>query len=176
MPALHVSGAVHALPSLQDAVLLVNTQPLPGLQVSLVQTFPSLQASGAPPTHVPPVQVSFVEHALPSLQGLLLLLKTQPLAGLQLSFVQPLLSLQVSGGPPTHVPPEQVSFVEQALPSLQGSVLFVNTQPLAGLQLSFVQPLSSLHVSGAPPTHDPAAQVSFVEHALPSSQGSVLFV
>ena len=74
------------------------------------------------------------------------------------------------------MPALHTSGAVHALPSLHGAVLFVNTQPLAGLQLSFVQPLLSLHVSGAPPTHDPAAQVSFVEHALPSSQASVLFV
>src|SRR5438105_2359396 len=100
MPALHTSGAVHALPSLHGAVLFVKTQPLAGLQVSLVQTLPSLQVSGAPPTHGPAEHVSFVEQALPSLHGLVLFVKTQPLAGLQVSVVQTLPSLQASGAPP----------------------------------------------------------------------------
>src|SRR5437868_5624770 len=138
MPALHTSGAVHALPSLHGAVLFVKTQPLAGSQVSLVQTLPSLQASGGPPTHAPPEHVSALHtsgavHALPSLQGLELVVKTPPLAGGRVSFVQTLPPLQVSGGPPVHWPAEHVSFVEQALPSLHGLVLFVKTQPLAGL-------------------------------------------
>jgi glyoxylate utilization-related uncharacterized protein len=93
------------------------------LQESSVQTFPSLQLSGGPPTHAPPEQLSLVVQALPSLQGSVLLTYTQPEAGLQESFVQTFASSQVSGGPPAHVPPEHASFVVQALPSLQGLVL-----------------------------------------------------
>ena len=100
----------------------------------------------------------------------------QPLAGLQLSSVQPLPSLQMSGAPLTHVPPPQVSLVVHAFPSLQGAVLFVYTQPLAGLQLSSVQSLPSLQTSGAPLTQDPLAHVSLVVHASWSSQDAVLFV
>ena len=61
---------------------------------------------------------------------------TQPVAGLQLSAVQALASLQLMGEP-THVPDEQVSADVQALPSLQvlplGLVGFEQT-PLPGLQ------------------------------------------
>jgi hypothetical protein len=42
---------------------------------------------------------------------------------LQLSLVQLLPSSQVRGDPPTQAPPEQVSTVVQALPSLQEAVL-----------------------------------------------------
>ena len=41
---------VQALPSVQGAVLFVCTQPVDGLQVSSVQTLPSSQLGGAPPT------------------------------------------------------------------------------------------------------------------------------
>jgi hypothetical protein len=44
---------------------------------------------------------------------------------LQVSVVQTLPSLQTRAGPATHVPPEQVSGVVQALPSSHDSVLFV---------------------------------------------------
>jgi hypothetical protein len=36
------------------------------LQLSLVHTLPSLQTRAAPPTHVPPEQVSLVVQAFPS--------------------------------------------------------------------------------------------------------------
>jgi hypothetical protein len=93
----HVSPVVHALPSSHGAVLLVCVQPEPGLQPSVVQTSLSLQLGGAPPTQLPPLQVSGVVQALPSLHGLLLFVKTQPEFGLQLSVVQTLLSLQTTG-------------------------------------------------------------------------------
>jgi hypothetical protein len=83
-----------------------------------------LQLSGGPPTHVPPEQASPVVQALPSLHGFVLLTYVQPEAGLQESLVQMLPSSQFSGGPPTHVPTEHVSFVVQALPSLHGLLLF----------------------------------------------------
>jgi hypothetical protein len=65
--------------------------------------------------------------------------------------------------------------VVQALPSLQEAALFVWTQPLAGLQESFVQMLPSSQLAAGPPTQLPASQVSFVVQALPSLQGAVLF-
>jgi hypothetical protein len=45
-------------------------------------------------------------------------LLTHPLAGSHESTVQALPSLQFGAGPPTQTPPEQTSFVVQALPSL----------------------------------------------------------
>src|SRR5205814_2009741 len=160
--------------SLQGAVLSVLTQPLAGLQESSVQTLPSLQLGGAPPTQVPPLHVSAVVQALPSLQGAVLLAFTQPLAGLQESSVQTLPSLQLGGAPPTQVPPLPVSAGVPAVPSLQGAVLSVLTQPLAGLQESSVQTLPSLQLGGAPPTQLPPLHVSAVVQALPSSQEAVL--
>ena len=64
----------------------------------------------------------------------------------------------------------------QAFPSSQDAVLLALTQPLAGTQESSVQGLLSLQPGAEPPTHAPAAQVSAVVQALPSSQDAVLFV
>jgi hypothetical protein len=66
-------------------------------------------------------------HALPSLQALALLAKTQPVAVLQLSVVHPLASSQTIGVP-TQAPAEQVSSVVQAFRSEHASVLFAWTQ------------------------------------------------
>src|SRR6266849_3536473 len=160
VPPLHASLVVQAFPSLHGLVLLVCTQPVCVLQVSGVQTLPSSQLDAGPPTHVPLAQVSLVVQAFPSLHGLVLLICVHPLAGLQASFVQTFPSSQLGAGPPTQVPPLQVSLVVQAFPSLQGLVLLVCTQPVAGLQLSSVQTLPSSQLGAGPPTHAPPAQVS----------------
>jgi hypothetical protein len=146
------------------------------LQESSVQGLLSLQLGAGPPLHVPPPHVSFVVQALPSLHGLVLLTWTQPpgtpkAAGLQESFVQGLLSSQLSGAPPLQVPPPHVSFVVQAFPSLQGAVLFAFTQPVAGLQESSVHELLSLQLGAGPPLQVPPPHVSFVVQAFPSLQG-----
>src|SRR5262247_2000896 len=88
---------VQALPSSHGAVLLVWVQPEAGLHASFVQTSLSLQSSAGPPTQLPPEHASPVVHALPSLHGSLLFTCVQPLAGLQLSSVHGLLSLQLIG-------------------------------------------------------------------------------
>jgi len=95
------------LPSLQGAVLSLCTHPVAGLQESSVQTSLSLQLGGGPPWQLPPAQVSLVVQALPSSQGAVLLVFTQPVAWLQVSVVQTLLSLQSGGGPPAQLPPAQ---------------------------------------------------------------------
>src|SRR5437870_4991687 len=79
----------------------------------------------------------------------------------------------MSGGPPTHVPPEQVSLVVQALPSSHGTVLGACTQPVAGSHESVVHTFPSSQLRAGPPVHRPFEQVSPVVHALPSSQASV---
>ena len=67
-PSRHTSPTVQLLPSSQDAVLLTCTQPVAALQLSVVQTLPSLQFT-AVPTQTPPVHLSFVVQRLLSLQG-----------------------------------------------------------------------------------------------------------
>jgi hypothetical protein len=173
-PEAQVSLVVQAFPSSQDAVLFVCTHPDAGSHESSVQGFASSQSSAAPPTQVPPPQVSFVVQALPSSHAAVLLKCTQPVAGLQVSSVQPLPSSQLGAGPPWQLPPPQVSPVVQALPSSQAAVLSVWTQPVAGLHESSVQPFPSLQFNAAPPWQLPPPQVSFVVQALPSSQAAVL--
>jgi len=154
-PPLHASFVVHTLPSSQGAVLFVWTQPVAGLQVSSVHTFPSSQLGDAPPTHLPPLHLSLVVQASPSLHGAVLFVWKQPVAGLQVSSVQTLPSSQLSAGPPTQPPLLQVSLVVQAFPSLQGAVLALWTQPVLGLQVSSVQTLPSSQLGARPPTHTP---------------------
>ena len=108
-------------------------------------------------------------HASLSVQVEALGVLTQPLAGLQLSSVQPLSSVQAVTGPAKHVVAEQASASVQALPSSQGLILVEKTQPVAEVQLSSVHALPSLQVILAP-RHAPLAQASVV-HASPSSQG-----
>jgi hypothetical protein len=112
------------------------------------------------------------------LHAAVLLVKTQPPAGLHVSVVQGLLSLQTSGAEPGwQLPPAQVSPVVQALPSSQAIVLLVNTQPTAGSHVSVVHGLLSLQVSvPAPGWQLPPAQVSPGVHAFPPSQAIVLLV
>jgi len=99
-----------------------------------VQGLPSLQTTDGVDTHVPEAQWSLVQ-AFPSEQELVSsFVKTQsPVAGLQESSVQRLLSLQTTTGVPTHAPETHASLV-QRFPSEQGFVLsFVYTHwPFAG--------------------------------------------
>ena len=71
-PAAQVSEVVQALPSSQDAVLFVETQPVAGTQESSVHELVSSQFGAEPPTQDPPAQVSEVVQALPSLQAAVL--------------------------------------------------------------------------------------------------------
>src|SRR5438552_1394860 len=97
------------------AVTMVWTQPVAGLQLSSVQGLPSLQSGAGPPPRLPPLQLYSAVLRSPSLQGAVLLVWTHPVAGLQLSSVQGLPSLQSGAGPPTQLQPLQVSLVVQAL-------------------------------------------------------------
>jgi hypothetical protein len=118
--------------------------------------------------------VSLVVHALPSLHEVVLFVCTQPVEVLHESFVHGFPSLQFGAAPPTHFPPEQVSFVVHAFPSLHAIVLFEWTQPVAALHESFVHGFPSSQFGAAPPTHFPPEHVSLVVHAFPSSQGIAL--
>ena len=59
---------LHRLPSSQLVPLATGafSQPVEGLQLSVVQTLASLQSSGGPPTQIPDWQVSAPLHTLPS--------------------------------------------------------------------------------------------------------------
>ena len=169
---------MHAFPSSHAAVLLVKTHPEAGLQLSDVQLLLSLQVTAAPPWQVPPPQVSSDVHAFPSSHAAVLSVKTQPVAGLQLSDVHTLWSSQESVPVPDRQTPfEHVSPVVQAFPSSQAAVLSVKTQPLTLSQMSDVQGLPSSHTSvPAPGWQLPLEQASFVVQGFPSSQAMVLFV
>ncbi len=69
LPPLQVSSVVQLLSSSQGAVLGLLTQlPVSRSQLSSVQTLPSSQFGGGPPTQLPFWQASSVVQALPSLQ------------------------------------------------------------------------------------------------------------
>jgi len=122
VPFEHVSFVVQALLSSHEAVLFVCVQPVDVLQPSVVQTLPSSQFGAAPPTHVPPLHVSFVVHALPS---------SHPVPFALFGFVQTPVpvsqvptswhwssAVQTTGFDPVHTPDWQVSVCVQAFESL----------------------------------------------------------
>jgi hypothetical protein len=174
-PPEHTSPAVQASPSLQNAELSAYTHPKAESQRSSVQGFWSSQSGGWPPRHVPPEQASPVVQAFPSLHGLALLMCVQPRSESQTSSVQTFASSQSGGGPPTHAPLEQASFVVQALPSVHALVLLTCVQPKRVSHPSSVQPFPSSQSGGGPGTQDPPEQVSLVVQAFPSLHGLVLF-
>lgn len=141
-----------------------------------MQRLPSSQSGGGPPTQAPSTQVSLVVQALLSLHETVLVVCAQPLAGLQVSVVQPLPSSQTGGGPPRQDPPEHVSPVVHGFPSSHGLALLVCVQPVAELHPSLVQALPSLQLGGSPPVQAPPKQSSPVVHAFPSSHADVLLV
>src|SRR5205823_12109992 len=74
---------------------------------------------------------------------------------------------------PMHPPPEQLSPVVVALPSLHASALLRCPQPTAGgVQKSVVHTLASSQVFGAP-THAPRVQVSATVQTLRSEERRV---
>jgi hypothetical protein len=145
--------------------------------------------------------VSPVVQTFPSSHAAVLLVWTQPEAGLHESSVQTLPSLQLVGEPLTHEPFEHVSPVVQAFPSSHDAVLLVWphpvvgshessvqgfpssqaaakpwTQPVVGSHESSVHWLPSSQSGAAPPTQAPLEQVSPVVQAFPSSHEPVWFV
>ena len=103
-----------------------------------------MQLSGVPGRQLPKVQASPAVQAFPSSQAAVLLAKTQPVAGSQLSVVHAFWSSHDSGVP-MHAPPEQVSCDVHALPSVHAFTLFAWTQPASGSHVSVVQGLPSSH-------------------------------
>ena len=123
-------------------------QPLAGIQLSTVHTLLSSQSGAGPPTQIPPLQVSGPVQKEPSSHDAVLLGCVQPKPVSHSSSVQTLLSLQLGAGPPTQMPPLHASAVVQALPSLHIALLSTFAHPEVGLQLSSVQPLLSLQLTG----------------------------
>jgi hypothetical protein len=78
-------------------------------------------------------------HALLSVHKAALATNAQPLAGLQLSSVQGLPSLQVAVAPGLQAPVLQVSPKVHKLPSLHGAVLAADLQPPEESHVSVVQ-------------------------------------
>jgi hypothetical protein len=87
----------------------VLVQPVVLSQPSTVHGFESSQAGAAPPTQLPPAQVSFVVQALASSQDRALFVCTHPVVPLHESVVHTFASSHGSGDVPTHLPPEQES-------------------------------------------------------------------
>jgi hypothetical protein len=174
-PTWHVSAPLHTVPSAHDVPLATAalTQPRATSQLSVVQTFPSLQLSGVPAVHTPLWHVSLPLHTVPSAHELPFATAVfwQPVTGLQLSVVQTLPSLQLSGVPAVHVPFWQVSTPLHTVPSAH-DVPFATAafwQPLAALQESMVHGLPSLQLSGVPVVQVPFRQVSAPLHTVPSA-------
>src|SRR5438132_294417 len=144
VPFWHESAWVQRLPSSQGVPLpALGFEHTPVLVLQVPATWhwsEAVQMTGLLPIQKPAWQVSVCVQALPSPQGAVFGVLTQPVAGSQLSSVHPLRSSQFGGGPPTHSPSLQVSSVVQASPSSQGFVFGTWRQPSCGSQLSSVQP------------------------------------
>ena len=156
---------MQALPSVHGSALLLTKQPVIALQLSVVQGFLSSHGIWAPAVHTPTTQLSPPVHTLLSaLQPLPsngALAKTQaPVAVSQLSAVQAEPSSHTVAVPGKQAPPPQMSPMVQALPSLQGSTLFVEKQPVTALQPSVVQGFLSSQGIWPPAVHTPATQLS----------------
>ena len=152
---LQTSASTHGVPFTSG----VCEHPLIGLQVSVVQVLLSLQLSAGPVAQTPLWQVSAPLHTLPSAHGVPLRsgVLEQPVTALQVSVVHTLPSLQLSATPGAQRPLWQVSTPLHAFPSLQDDPFTraVLEQPVAGLQVSAVQMLLSLQLSGGPGRHRP---------------------
>ena len=173
-PDLHMSPMVQALLSSHAIDWGVFLQPSVALQVSRVHKLPSSQPAAKPEMHSPFWHASPAVHKLPSVQGAVLLLKTQPILLSQLSSVQGLPSLQATALPGWQAPAAQMSPTVQMLLSSQAAVLLVDVQPPWASQFSVVQGLPSSHGLGFCGLHTPPLQASPLVQLLLSSQVAVL--
>lgn len=169
-PSAHTSPAVQASPSSQITELALFLQPLPASQLSVVHSLLSSQFRTPPGLQLPPPQASAAVHAFPSLQATVFAVEVQPIARLQTSSVQGLLSLHTTGWPAMQAPSLHASPLVHWLLSLQGSLLLLCTQPLVTSQLSMVQEFLSSQLTAAPLTQVPTLHESAPVHTLLSSQ------
>jgi hypothetical protein len=166
---------VHALVSAHVRFWTPRQRPAKQLSTS-EQKSPSLQGVPFGPAGCvqnPPLQVSVV-HALPSsVQGPVRFVKTQPLAGAQLSLVHSRPSLQTSGPPGAHCPaPLQASPMVQALLSSHEVVGGAGTfmQPVGSTQELVRHTVPPLHWSGVPDRQTAPRHVSLPLQTRPSEQ------
>ncbi len=175
--AAQTSPWVQALPSSHGAALAWFLHaPLTVSQLSSVHTLLSLHDFAAPALQVPPAQPSISVQALPSVQGALLLAEVHaPVATLQPSSVQGLLSPHALAAPPLQALAAHASFNVHWLPSLQGAVLTAFAHlPSLRLQVSVVQTLLSSQLLAWPAAQPPPVHLSNSVQALPSSQPELL--
>jgi hypothetical protein len=176
-PTLHSSAPLQTSPSEHETAFGAFTQPLAALHESSVHTLPSLQFGAVPAWHDPPPHTSAPLQALPSEHETVFGAFTQPLAGLHVSSVHTLPSLQFGAVPAWHDPPPHTSAPLQALPSEHETVFGAFTQPLAALHESSVHTLPSLQFGAVPAWHDPPPHTSAPLQAFPSEHEPVtLFV
>jgi len=177
-PLVQTSLIVQIFPSLQALPLpALWSQPLAGLQLSLVHGSASLQSSAVVPTQPPAAQWSPTVQTLLSLQLALLTACVQPLAAPQASSVHALPSSQGGGPWPAQTPALQASPTVHGLPSLHALLsATVEVQPLAGAQLSVVHGLPSSQFFASPPEQLPFLQTSATVQPLPSSQAPIAFL
>ena len=174
--SLHESAVLHALLSVQVAVLAKYTQPLALSQVLSVQTLPSSHTTSVPDWHFSFAQTSPCVHTLLSLHGWLLAWWVQPFLASQASSVHKLLSSHATAAPGWQLPPWHTSLSVQALLSVHALLLLAKTQPPFWSQSSLVHRLPSSHFRPAPETHLPPAHTSPLVQALPSSHATLLGV
>ena len=168
-PPPQISPSVHAFWSSQALVLLVNTQPVVVLHVSVVQPFWSSHGALGVPVQVPWLHASLPVHAFLSSQVPVTGVLMQPLLGSQLSSVQTLLSSQLTGLE-VQTPAVQMSPVVHALPSSQAvPVSAVFWQPCFVSQTSAVHGFLSSQETAVAWLQLLFLHVSPLVHALPSS-------
>src|SRR2546428_521433 len=109
VPAWHVSAPLHTFPSLHEAPFAAaeSCQHGTGADVAVGRRMTSMQFGSVPGVQTPACIVSVPLHAFPSLHDVPFATAGcwQPATGSQLSVVQGLPSLQLSGVPAVHAPP-----------------------------------------------------------------------
>jgi hypothetical protein len=154
-----------------------GAQTPPWHESPVVQNTPSSQTmpfARAGCVHSPAPHTSVVQALPSSVHGPVRFACTQPVAGLQLSSVHSLRSLQLAAGPGWQAPlASQVSPTVQALPSVHAvpGVTFTWSQrSAASLHVSVVQGFASLQLWSGPAVHVPFWQLSATVQNWPSSQ------